>query len=309
LRILLIGPTAVGKTATSLKLAKALNAEIISADSRQCYKYLDIGTAKPTPNDLDQVRHYNISLFKPDHRDSAADFYKRAKRWEEDITSRGKNVMYVGGSTLHLQSIIHPFDDIPDSNEENLQMLEQQADEKGLETLYEKLEEVDPDYASKMDGLNRQRILRALDVWMQTGKPFSSFHTQPDEIELPEHTWVIGLRRNRKILYERINRRAELMLKKGLIEEIRNILGMGYNKDIQALKTVGYRQGIDFVQGRISFDTMVKDIKTKTRHYAKRQLTWFRRWNFVEWINVDGKRSNEIAEKIEQYLAANKNKD
>lgn len=309
MRILLLGPTAVGKTSLSLSLAEELNAEIISADSRQCYKYTDIGTAKPTSNELEQVSHYNISLIEPDLKDSAANFYARAMKWEQQIRAKRKQILYVGGSTLHLQSIIKPLDDIPEANEHHIARLEQQIKEEGIEMLFRHLENVDPEYAQKMDGMNPQRIVRALDVWMQTGKPFSSFHSEHDSIELPPETLVFGLKRERQKLYDRINIRVDRMFELGFLDEVTRILDMGYTRSDPGLNTVGYKEAIAYLYGEVTREQMIEDMKTKTRRYAKRQLTWFRRWNFVRWIDMEKHNEEEALEIITKYLAANPNKD
>lgn len=309
MRILLLGPTAVGKTSVSLDLAEKLNTEIISADSRQCYKYMNIGTATLSREELEQVKHYNISIIDPSVKDSAADYYRRAMKWEKQIKAKGKNILYAGGSTLHQQCIIQPFDDIPDANEEHIAELEQRIEDEGIESLYAQLQKVDPDYASAMDGMNPQRIVRALDVWMQTGKPFSSFHSDDDTIDLPPDTWVFGLYRDRQNLYDRINKRVERMFDKGFLDEVRSILDMGYSLQDPGLNTVGYKEAIAFLQDKISRDKMIKDMKTQTRRYAKRQITWFKRWDFVNWLNLDQLRQKEAAEKVVQHLAAMSNKD
>lgn len=304
MRILLLGPTSVGKTSLSIELAVALNAEIISADSRQCYKHLDIGTAKPSRELLEQVPHYNISILNPDEGDSAADFHERAMQWEEQIRARDKNILYVGGSTLHLQFIIKPFDDVPESNKENIEKLEQRVRDEGIEALYKQLEEIDPAYASKMDGMNTQRILRALDVWMQTGKPFSSFHSDDDNFEIPSDTFVFGLQRARKNLHHRINRRVDRMFEQGFLDEVQHLLEMGYSREDQALNSVGYRDAIQYLEGNKTREQMVKDMKTQTRRYAKRQITWFRRWNFIDWIDLDHYTNEEALKIILDRLAA-----
>ena len=309
MRILLIGPTAVGKTSVSLDLAERLNAEIISADSRQCYKYMNIGTATPTEEELNRVKHYNISIIDPSVKDSAADYYNRAMNWEKEIEAKGKHILYAGGSTLHQQCIIKPFDEIPDANEKHIARLEQRLEEEGLDSLFAQLQEVDPEYAAAMDGMNPQRIVRALDVWMQTGKPFSSFHSDDDDFELPAGTLVFGLRRNRQKLYERINKRVDLMFEKGFLDEVRSILDMGYSLQDPGLNTVGYKEAIAHLQGELSREKMVKDMKTQTRRYAKRQITWFKRWDFVHWIDLDDITQKEAVEKVLQHLAAKSNKD
>lgn len=307
MKVLLTGPTAVGKTEVSLLLAETLNAEIISSDSRQCYKYMNIGTATPTTDERQRVPHHNISIIDPAVKDSAAKFYDRAMQWERDIAERGRQVLYVGGSTLHQRCIIQPFDDIPDANEANIAEMEQQIEAEGIEPLFQKLQDVDPEYAAEMDGMNTQRIIRALDVWKQTGQPFSSFHTD-DEVSPPDNMLVAGLQRKRQTLYDRINNRVDRMFEAGFIEEVKTILSKGYTLEDPGLNTVGYKQAIAFLNNELSRDQMIKDIKTKTRRYAKRQLTWFRRWNFVRWVDADKNSPEEITKKILAYLAGKSNK-
>lgn len=302
-RIIIAGPTASGKSSLAIQLSMAIDAEIISVDSRQCYKQLDIGTAKPTAEDLNQVPHYNISVLELTEDDSVAEFKKRADRYAAEIQSKNKNIIYCGGSTLHLQSIFHPLDDIPSSNKENLEKLAQEAEKKGIEHLYNKLTVADPDYAQKMDGLNRQRIFRALDVWMQTGKPFSSFHTH-NKAELPADMLLFALHHPRKILHQRISERTENMFEQGLVEETRQILQSGVAPETQSLQTVGYREVINYLEGKTSLDDAIKDIKTSTRRYAKRQITWLRRWPFVQWLDRHKKSEPELVEKICEQVAA-----
>ena len=302
MRIILLGPTASGKTELSLQLAEELGTSIISADSRQCYKHLDIGTAKPSQEELDRVKHFNISNLGLEEDDSAVKFVERAVDWEKEILQHSEHVLYVGGSTLHLTGLIQPFSDIPDSNEENIARLNQQIEEEGIEPLYEKLKEVDPQYIPKMDGMNRQRIIRALDVWMQTEKPFSSFH-QKEELTLPENTLVFRLHHPREKLYTRINQRVDLMIEQGLIEEVKSILDQGYSKDLQSLQTVGYREVISYLDGNFTKDEMIEKIKTNTRRYAKRQLTWFRRWEFIEWLDANELSVGEMKDRVLEALS------
>jgi tRNA dimethylallyltransferase len=302
-RIIIAGPTASGKSSLAIELAGRIGGEIISADSRQCYKEINIGTAKPTQSQLFEVPHHNISVLALTEKDSAADFKKRADIMAADIESRGKMVIYCGGSTLHLQSLIRPLDEIPTSNPDNIARLKQADKREGIETLYRQLRQVDPDYAASMDGMNRQRIYRALDVWLQTGKPFSSFHTE-QETTLPEGFFFFALHHPRKILHERINSRTDRMIEDGLVEETKALMDAGIDPGLQALQTVGYRQAIDYLQGRLSHEQMVKDIKTATRRYAKRQITWLRRWSFVTWLDMSRMSTPEAAQFIEQQVAA-----
>lgn len=297
MRVILLGPTAVGKTGLSLELAETLNTVIISADSRQCYKYTDIGTAKPSPKQLLQVPHYNISNLDLEAEDSAMDFQRRAMAWESEIKKDSKHILYVGGSTLYIQSLIQPFNEMPQADEGNIAQLNTRIEEEGIESLYAILKEVDPEYITKMDGMNTQRIIRALDVWMQTGKPFSSFH-QKGEIKPDEGTLVIGLRRPRQELYDRINQRVDDMMKQGLLNEVKEILAKGFSKDLQSLNTVGYKEIISYLEGEWTLEEAVEKIKTSTRRYAKRQMTWYKRWDFIHWLDADQLSTSELKEQI-----------
>lgn len=303
MRIILLGPTASGKTELSLQVAEELGIPIISVDSRQCYKHLDIGTAKPSEKELQRVEHYNISNLELDEPDSVQAFSERAEAWEKKILSSSDHSFFVGGSTLHLQSLIRPIEDIPSANEENIAQIESQIDKEGIEPVYNKLNSVDPEYVKTMDGMNRQRIIRALDVWMQTDKPFSSFHSN-EEFELPDDTLVFGLQRDRQNLYDRINQRVDTMIDEGLVEETQKVLEMGYSKDLQPLNAVGYREIIAVLEGKMELDKAIEKIKTQTRRYAKRQLTWFRRWDFIEWLPADEKKPEELKEILLSRLAA-----
>lgn len=303
MKVILLGPTASGKTELSLQVAEELGIPIISVDSRQCYKHLDIGTAKPSEKELQRVKHYNISNLELDDPDSVQAFSERAEAWEKEILKSSDHSFFVGGSTLHLQSLIRPIDETPSANKTNISEIEAQIELEGIEIVYEKLKSVDPEYVKTMDGMNRQRIIRALDVWMQTGKPFSSFHSN-EKFELPENTLVFGLQRDRQNLYDRINRRVDQMIEDGLIGETQKILDMGYSKDLQPLNAVGYREIISVLNNEMDLETAIRKIKTQTRRYAKRQLTWFRRWDFVEWLPADEKKPEELKEIILSGLAA-----
>jgi len=297
LRIILLGPTASGKTELSLQLAEELKTSIISADSRQCYKYLDIGTAKPIKEELDRVTHFNISNLELSDEDSAVKFHNRAVDWEKEILNDSTHILYVGGSTLHLTGLIQPFSEIPDSNPEHIEQLNVEIEENGIESLYEKLKEVDPDYIERIDGMNRQRIIRALDVWLQTGRPFSSFHHR-EEINLPENTIVFGLTHPREKLYERINKRVDTMIEEGFIDEVQSILDQGFSKELQSLQTVGYREVITYLDGDYTREQMIEKIKINTRRYGKRQLTWFRRWGFIKWLDASELSVEEMKEQV-----------
>jgi len=304
--IILTGPTATGKTDLSLQIARHFNTPIISADARQCYKYLDIGTAKAPPSVLEEIPHYFISVLDPDVTATASGFADRVRQWKRDIQKQGKPVLIVGGSTLYIESLIRPLDQIPPKNDSNIRELETIAEKSGLEEIRRRLESVDPEYARRIDGPNPHRMFRALDVWMQTGKPFSSFHRNRD-LTVPADTVVFCLNRDRHELHDRINRRVDQMIQEGLLDEVKSILDMGYEPSLQSLQTVGYRESIAHLQGKISAGELREQIKTATRRYARRQLTWFRRWKGVTWINqsdLDSKKTSDIVRTVTEQLAA-----
>lgn len=296
-RWMIAGPTASGKTSLAVELAKKTDSEVISVDSRQCYRRLDIGTAKPDNSEMKHVRHHNLSVLDLAENDSAADFMERLKSYEQEIKGRGKPVIYCGGSTLHLQSILRPLDDMPDANPHHIQQLNEEIESEGIEQLYKRLQKVDPEYAAKMDGMNRQRIIRALDVWMQAGKPFSSFH-QNKKIILPDDLDVFVLHHPRKKLHQRINSRTEQMIEKGLVAETESILSDGYSPELQSFNTVGYKEVIAYLKGDLSRSQMIEDIKTSTRRYAKRQITWFRKWEFATWLDLEENSQEEAIRKF-----------
>lgn len=297
MRLLLLGPTASGKTELSLQIAEELKIPIISADSRQCFKHTDIGTAKPGAEELERVKHYNISILDLDEQDSVQSFSKRVEKWEKEIFKHHKYAFFTGGSTLHLQSLIRLIENIPPAHPENLKHLESELNKHGIEFLYNSLLKIDPVYIQSMDGMNKQRILRALDVWMQTGKPFSSFHSN-QKFELPANTLVFGMHWQRKTLYERINQRVDLMIEMGLIQEVEHILNMGYKRNLQSLNTVGYKEIIAYLNDEMSRDQAIEKIKTNTRRYAKRQITWFKRWDFIEWLPAENQTTKQLKETI-----------
>lgn len=301
MRIIILGPTASGKTELSLQLAEELGTSIISADSRQCFSMIDIGTAKPSKEELERIQHYNISNLSLDAEDSAIRFHRRAISWEEEILKHSDHIIYVGGSTLHIQGLIQPFHNIPDSNKDNITELTHRIEIEGIESLYNELKEIDPDYIPKMDGMNRQRIIRALDVWMQTGNPFSSFHNE-SALQPNTNTLIFGIDYPRERLYEHINLRVDRMIKSGLVQEVKTILDSGFSKNLQALQTVGYREIITHLEHTHSQEIMIEKIKTNSRRYAKRQLIWFRRWKFIHWLNAELLSAEEMKKEILSML-------
>jgi len=295
--VIIAGPTATGKTDLSLALARHFDAPVISADARQCYKYLDIGTGKVAKEILDEIPHFHISTLFPDEPFTAADFSDRFQEWSRTIGHQGKPVIVAGGSTLYLESLIRPFDLLPPKNEANIRELELIAEREGLKSIQKKLKGVDPAYLERIDGPNPHRMFRALDVWMQTGRPFSSFHKNRP-LRTPGNMLIVCLNRARQELHERISRRTDRMIADGLVDEVRGILDMGYDPALQSLQTVGYREVIARLRGALSESEMIAQIKTGTRRYARRQLTWFRRWEQVAWIDQTGHDEKKIADRV-----------
>ncbi len=276
------GPTAVGKTEMSLEVAEHLNAEIVSIDSRQVYDELTIGTAKPSPEALDRVPHHFIgerSLHEPY---SAGAYAEAANERIRRILDRNNRPLVVGGATLYLHALQYGLADIPDVEDEVRVHLEERLEREGKEALYEELQEVDPRQAGEMDPTKTQRVIRALEVYHGTGQPLSYYYeNQP---EPPFEYVTVVLNRDRERLYERINRRVEQMLDDGLLDEVRAVMGIeGVDLDEPPLSTIGYREPIQYLRGEIDYDEMVRLVKRNSRRYAKRQLTWFRRYDEYHW--------------------------
>lgn len=279
------GPTAVGKTDLSLEVAEHLNAEIVSADSRQVYRELTIGTAKPSPESQDRVPHHFIgerSLHEPF---SAGTYAEEANERIRSIQKRGRYPLVVGGATLYVHALQYGLADVPDVEDEVREWLEERLDEEGPEALYEELQEVDPTQAEKSDPTKTQRVIRALEVYHGTGKPLTHYHeNQP---EPPFSFTTIVLNRDRDELYDRINRRVDRMLEDGLLDEVRAVMEMDdVQLDEPPLSTIGYREPIQYLRDEIDYDEMVRLVKRNTRRYAKRQLTWFRRYDEYTWMDV-----------------------
>lgn len=284
--ITIVGPTAVGKTALSLTLAEQWDAEIISADSRQIYRELTIGTAKPSPEEQQRAPHHFIderSIFEPPY--SAGAFAKDANQRIREIVSRGRQPLIVGGSTLYIHALQYGLADIPEVDDTVRERIEKRLDKEGAETLYAELQSVDPEQAKKMDPTKTQRLVRALEVYHGTGRPLSYYHEQQPD---PPFTYrTIVLNRDRQKLYRRIEQRVDRMLDRGLLDEVRGLLDAEIEPTRQPLRTIGYREPIQYLRGQIDYDEMVRLVKRNSRRYAKRQLTWFRRYDEYEWIDID----------------------
>lgn len=283
--VAVVGPTAVGKTSVSLELAERLGGEIVSADSRQIYRPLTIGTAKPSPEELARVPHHFIDELDLTEPFSAGQFAEEANRRIDDIVRRGRVPVVVGGSTLYLEALIHGLSELPRTRAATRTRLMERLDREGAARLFDELARRDPESAATMDPSKSQRIVRALEVLEDTGRPLSSYHGRSSA---PPHRYdVFVLTRPRDILYERINLRVEAMLDAGLIEENRRLLEAEHPGSANALRTIGYREPMAYLRGEIPYDEMVRTLKRNTRRYAKRQLTWFRRHEEYRWVNLE----------------------
>jgi len=294
------GPTAVGKTELSLDLAEALDAEIVSVDSRQIYEELTIGTAKPSPEAQSRVPHHFIGERSVQSPVSAGDYADAANERIRDILERGRTPLIVGGATLYLHALQVGLADIPDVDDAVRARLEERLDREGPEALFEELKEVDPTQAEKNDPTKTQRVIRALEVYHGTGKPLTYYHENQPE---PPFTYTtVVLNRDRERLYKRINHRADRMLEAGLLDEVRDVMQIdGVKLEEPPLSTIGYREPIQHLRGEMEYDEMVRLVKRNTRRYAKRQLTWFRRYDEYTWKDASETTASEV---LDHYRSA-----
>ncbi len=285
--VILTGPTAVGKTSLSIRLAKRINAEIISADSMQVYKHMDIGTAKVTPEEMQGVRHYLIDCLNPDEEFNVTIFQQEALKAMEEIRAKGKLPMIVGGTGFYIQSVLYDIDFArEDGNKEYREELYEFARVNGYHALHERLREVDPESALKIDEQNVKRTARALEFFHETGRKISEHNAQERAKTSPYNFAYFVLNDDRARLYERINARVDLMMEQGLKAEVEALLETGIDRKTTSMQAIGYREIADALDGKCTMDEAREKIKLNTRHFAKRQLTWFRREPEVEMINL-----------------------
>lgn len=300
--LVLVGPTASGKTQISLRLAEQYNAEIISADSRQIFKYMDIGTAKPSIADRNKVKHYFVDELSPEEDFNAGKFGKLGREIVNDIIKRKKVPFVVGGSGLYIRSLIDGLFDGPAANNEIREMLYHRLRTQGVEVLLEELRKVDPITASTLLRSNTRRIVRALEVYHLTGVAISKYRQQRPTINFTP--CMVGLRWKRANLYDRINRRVDYMIQQGLLDEVRTLQLMGYSESLNSLQTVGYKEVFNYFRGAITYERMIEMIKQNTRRFAKRQLTWFRADKRIRWFDVESEEQlPAVAEEIANYFA------
>lgn len=285
---ILAGPTAVGKTDISIKLAKKLNGEIISADSMQIYKYMDIGSAKITKEEMQGVPHYLIDVVEPHENFNVSEYKKMTQESINNILGRGKLPMLVGGTGLYINSLIYNYDFTEAGNDEEYRSyLQSLAETEGKEYVHGLLKNIDMESFNRLYPNDLKRVIRALEVYKLTGKTISEFNEENDIYDIPYNVFYFVLNMDREKLYDRINRRVDIMLEQGLIDEVKKLKSMGYTADMQSMKGIGYKEILYYLDGNISLDEAIYLIKKGSRNYAKRQLTWFRKDKRVIWIDKD----------------------
>ena len=292
--IVICGPTASGKTALSIELAKKINGEIVSCDSMQIYKEMDIGTAKPTKEEMQEIPHYMINTIFPNERYSVADYKKDAKKAIREIIKKGKVPIIVGGTGLYVDSLIYEIE-YPDIkfDEKYRQELEEQVQKDGLEKLYNKAKKIDPEAMLKISSNDKKRILRVLEIYKATGKTKTEQERKSREKE-PEFDYLVyGLNMPREKLYERINLRVDIMIKQGLIKEVEEIY-IKYNEFPTAMQGLGYKEVVEYLEGHLTKEEMIEKIKQETRRYAKRQMTWFRKNKQTIWLDTENTKQNNL---------------
>ena len=296
--VVITGPTAVGKTDISIKLAKEINGEIISADSIQVYKGLDIGSAKITEDEMDGVKHYLIDVLKPTDDFDIYTFKQMAEEAIEEIYIKGKVPIIVGGTGFYIQSVLYDVDfEETEVNMEYRKELEELAKINGNEYVHKMLEEVDPEYAAGIHPNNLKRVIRALEFYHENNIPLSKHNVEQKENESPYNFAYYVLNDDRKVLYDRINKRVDLMFDKGLVDEVK---ALGLDNTNQSMQGIGYKEVLEYLKGELSLEETKELIKKNTRHFAKRQLTWFRHEKVVQMI--DYRDFNKDVDKVLTFM-------
>ncbi|MFQ5442427.1 MAG: tRNA (adenosine(37)-N6)-dimethylallyltransferase MiaA [Thermodesulfobacteriota bacterium] len=287
--VVIAGPTATGKSGVAVELCRLFNGEVINADSMQVYRFMEIGTAKPRVEERGEIPHHLIDVVDPDEDYTAARFRRDAHIKIEEIHARGKNPFVVGGTGLYIKALTKGIFEGPGPDPRLREKLLREAGEKGGESLYRRLEEIDPVSAGAIHPNNLQRVVRALEVFYLSKRPISEFQREHAFTEAPYDTLIIGLDKERERLYRGIDERVERMMEEGLVEETRGLMEMGYSTDLKPLGGLGYKEVSAFLRGDISLEEAARLIKRNTRRYAKRQLTWFKKYPEIKWFNPDEK--------------------
>jgi tRNA dimethylallyltransferase len=281
--IVICGPTGIGKTAVGIELAGMFGGEIISSDSMQIYRHMDIGTAKPSPEELVQITHHMIDIVDPDEDFDAAQFLSQGRAIIAELGSRGRIPFVVGGTGLYIKALLHGIFQSQSIVSDVRERLKKEADEFGSHLLYDRLKQCDPESAGRLHPNDTYRIIRALEVFESTGRTIGAYHRDHDFTEDPYCVLKIGLTGDRQSLYHRIDYRVDAMIEAGLVDEVRRLLEMGFSADLKSMRSIGYRHMTEFLGGHLSWDECVRTLKRDTRRYAKRQLTWFGADRTISW--------------------------
>ena len=305
--LIIFGPTGIGKTEVSLEIVKHVSCEIVSADSRQVYRFMDIGTSKPSKEALRNIKHHFINILNPDQDYSAGQYAKEAREIINQIFDRRNTPLIVGGSGLYVKALLEGFFGEDFRDESIREQLQNRMDENGTKHLYAELQKVDPQTAVGIHPNNTRRILRSLEVYYITGEPISQIqNSKKDPAPFP---WIkFGLTMKREKLYERINQRVDKMFKDGLVEEVQNLLKKRYSTELNSLNSVGYKEVINYLDNKMTLEECIHLIKQNTRRYAKRQLTWFRKEEDINWVTIEDYENftSQIANSIlERYNGLN----
>ena len=299
--VIVLGPTAVGKSNIVLDLAFQLRAEIISADSQQVYRHMDIGTAKPSREQREKIPHHLIDVVDPDEEFNAAMFRNLAIEIAHELADQDKRIIVCGGTGLYIKALTRGLFGGPGQDPQIRQALEWEIEEHGIGALYHRLEQVDPQSAARIHPHDRQRISRALEVYHATGRKISDWQSEHGFTDSLFEVLKIGLDRPRSEVYDRIDRRCELMIATGLLNEVKKLVEMGYALDLKPMQSIGYRHLGLFLRGRMSLEKAVHLMKRDTRRFAKRQLTWFRNDREIRWFDPESQRSN-IEDAVREFF-------
>lgn len=302
--IILTGPTAVGKTELSIALAHQLNGSIISADSMQVYRYMDIGTAKIRPEEMEGVPHYLVDELLPSEEFNVVRFQKMAKQALEEIYRQGRIPIVVGGTGFYIQALLYDIE-FEETKEQSTfrRELENYAKQQGTVALHEKLRQVDSQSARVIHPNNVKRVIRALEFYKETGEPISAHNAEQRQKESPYEFRYFVLTHDRKVLYDRIEKRVDTMLAQGLVEEVSRLRDMGYTRELVSMQGLGYKEIFAYLEGETSLSEAAYILKRDTRHFAKRQLTWFRREKEVIWLDKQKyPQTEDLLLKMQEYL-------
>ena len=298
--VIICGPTATGKSAIAVELCRIFNGEVVSADSMQVYRHMDIGTAKPSKEEMSVVPHHLIDIVDPDEEYTAARFKEDAEAAIDEIRSREKSVFIAGGTGLYIKALTRGLFEGPQADWELRRALLEKAASGGKETLHAMLKEVDPESASRIHPNNLHRVVRAIEVYQLSKKPISEFQKEHSFAASPYETLKIGLTKERGELYADIDNRVERMMEAGLLDETRRLLSRGYASDLKPMSALGYKEMTGFLKGAHPLDEAVRLLKRNTRHYAKRQLTWFKKDPEIRWFNPADKTG--IISSVKEFL-------